>query len=243
MNRSEVEDLQRQLSLLKVVGLSFQGPSGEYDQDAFLGSIRTAGQVLDRTDRARELIEYVSGLKAGLPYDPGPGRRAKAYVGGLSSRGNRDLTSTTARSMPLDMAKIDNLMAGAAPGGAFISKEHLLSLNPPLLFIDANGLELIREAISKDPTFYQRLRALTNGDAYLTLPHTSYLANVETQYANAFFMAKSAYPDKYPDLDLVAKSDEIFMAFDGQKLFHRLKAEFGGFDRLRLNGAELALKD
>ncbi|MDR1677537.1 MAG: ABC transporter substrate-binding protein [Deltaproteobacteria bacterium] len=241
MNRSEVDDLQRQLGQ-KVVGLSFYGPDSEYDEASFLKSILVAGMATDRTDRAQKLHDYVQNLKHELSYDPGPDHRVKAYVGGLSSRGNRDLTSTTAKSMPMNLAKIDNLMAGSAPGAAFISKEHLLQLNPPLLFIDANGLELIREAIIKDPSFYQRLTALVLGRTYLTLPHTSYLFNVETQYANAFYLAKVAYPDKYPDLDPVAKSDEIFMAFNGQKLFNRLKAEFGGYNRLRLKGTELEIE-
>ncbi|MDR2368937.1 MAG: ABC transporter substrate-binding protein [Deltaproteobacteria bacterium] len=242
MNRGEVDDIQRQLNK-NVIGLSMQGDAGEYDEATFLRSVLTVGQALGMQGRAQKLADYVASLKNELAYDPGPGQRAKAYVGGLSSRGNRDMTSTTSRSMPMALAKIDNMMAGEAPGGAFISKEHLLAMNPPLLFIDANGLELIREAISKDPSFYRRLTALVDGNAFLTLPHTSYLFNVETQYANAFYMAKVAYPTGYPDLDPAAKADEIYTAFDGQRLFGRMKAEFGGFARLRLRGSELAVED
>ncbi|MDR2442414.1 MAG: ABC transporter substrate-binding protein [Deltaproteobacteria bacterium] len=241
-NRGEVDDLQRQINK-KVIGLSIQGEDGEYDEAIFLRSILTIGQAMGMEGRAQKLADYVANLKNELSYDPGPGQRAKAYVGGLSSRGNRDLMSTTAKSMPMALAKIDNLMAGAAPGAAFISKEHLLAINPPLLFIDANGLELIREAISKDPLFYQRLTALVDSNAFLTLPHNSYLFNVETQYANAFYMAKMAYPAGYPDLDPAAKADEIYTAFYGQKLFGRLKAEFGGFARLRLKGTELVIEN
>jgi iron complex transport system substrate-binding protein len=240
MSRSEADDLQRKLRQ-PVVALSFYGQANEYGEENFLKSLQIVGRALNKEARAQKLTDYILSLKKELHYDPPPDKRATAYVGGLSSRGNRDITSTTAISMPMDMAGIDNIMAGSAPGAAFISKEHLLSLNPALFFIDANGLELIREAIRSDPSYYRRLTALSRGDAYLTLPHTSYLHNAETLYANAFFMAKTAYPDQYPDLDPIAKSDEIFSVFDGQKLYQRLQNEFGGYGHLKLEGTDLAL--
>lgn len=233
---NEADALQRKIRLPVVVLTSGYLV---FDQDTFLNSIELAGKILDRQDRARELTDYLRSLPGQLAFRPD--EESRAYVGGLSSRGNRDITSTTTDSWPMRLAGIRNLMDGSGRRGQFfVSKEYLLALNPPLIFIDSNGLMLIREAAKKDPRFYARLKAFKDKNVWQVLPHTSYLSNPEILYINAFLMAKAAYPEQYENIDPQVKADEIFTMFFLRPLYQHYLDNYGGFGRLELRGLENA---
>lgn len=191
-----------------------------FDQDVFLRSIELVGEVLGRTERARELAAYVRSLAGELAYRPGDGEAAAAYVGGLSYKGNQGIVSTSADFFPMRLAGVRNVVEGLSSAGhLFVNREFLLGADPPVLFLDGNGLPLIREELGTSPGYYERFTALRNGAAYTLLPNTSYFMNPQMLYVNAFFLAKIAYPRAYPDLDPVAKADEIFTAFNGVPLY------------------------
>lgn len=235
----EADSLQRKLRR-PVVVLSSGFPA--FEPETFLGSIQLAGDLLGRPDRARELVDYLRSLPGQLAPRPAGKAAVRAYVGGLSNRGSRDLTSTIADSWPMRLAGLINLMDDSRrQGQLFINKEHLLSLNPPLIFVDSGGLALIRESVRREPGFYARLQAFKNNRVWLVLPHTSYLSNPEIMYINAFLMAKAAYPDLYGEIDPQAKADEIFTRFFGAPLYQYYLDNHGGFGRLELKGSEIEL--
>lgn len=210
---AEADNFQRKLRT-PVVVVSQGQPA--FDEEIFFASILLTGDVLGCTQRAEELIAGIKALPKKLTYRPDPADQAVAYVGGLSYRGNQDLKSTSGNFFPMIMAGVGNVADSTGrQGHHFINKEFLLQANPPLIFIDANGLPLIVEDARINPKYYQRLQAIQNKNAWVLLPHTSYWNNPEILYINAFFMAKTAYPEKYPDMDPVAMADEIFMLFNG----------------------------
>lgn len=210
---AEPDNFQRKLRVPVIV--VSQGQTS-FDEAVFFESILLTGEVLGRTARAKELVQGIRALPEKLHYRPEPEKQALAYVGGLSYRGNQDIKSTSGHFFPMRMAGIANVADSTGrKGHHFINKEFLLQANPPLIFIDSNGLALIREDARVHPEYYQRLQAIASGNAWVLLPHTSYWNNPELLYINAFFMAKTAYPDQYPDLDPAAMADEIFTLFNG----------------------------
>lgn len=233
----EPDLLQRKLRL-PVVAVSQGQP--QFDQEIFLRSIRLTGQALGREARAAQLVQGIRALTARLAYRPAPHERRKAYVGGLSYKGNQDLRSTSGRFLPLELAGLDNVADSAGRAGHFfVNKEFLLAANPPLIFIDANGLPLIRQGLRADPAYYRRLKALTRGNVWLLLPHTAYFNNPEILYINAFFMAKAAYPEHYAHLDPEAEADAVFTLFNGAPQYRDFVRLCGRPGRLQLTEAGL----
>jgi len=191
-----------------------------FDQAAFLRSIEITGEVLGRQERARELVDYIHSLAEELSYTPDDARLATAYVGGLSYKGNQGIVSTAANFLPMNLAHVRNVAdATGSTGHMFINKEFLLNVDPPLMFLDGNGLGIIRETVASDPAYFARFNALRGGAAYVLLPNTSYFTNPEMLYINAFFLAKIAYPDAYRELDPIAKADEVFTTLLGAPLY------------------------
>ncbi len=234
---SEPDLLQRKLRI-PVVAVSQGFPA--FDQDVFINSIRLTGEVLNRQERAETLVRGIAALNGQLNYSPAPGEQAIAYVGGLSYKGNQGINSTAGNFFPLRLARIANLADSTGrEGHQFVSKEFLIASNPPLIFIDGNGLPLIREGIRDDHEYFERLKALKNGNAWLLLPHTSYFNNPEILYINAFFMAKAAYPEHYAKMDPEAWADKIFILFNGSPMYKQFTEKTGAFGRMVLSEGNL----
>ena len=228
---SEPDLLQRKLRV-PVIALSQGLPA--FDSEIFLESILLAGNILGREERARELVAGIGDLAKRLPA-PAEKEKAQAYVGGLSYKGNQDIKSTTADFLPFTLSGVKNMADGMGQSGHFfINREFLLAADPPLIFIDGNGLPLIRQALGSERGYYERLSALTNGNAWLLLPHTAYFNNPEVLYINAFFMAKAAYPQRYSSLAPEALADEIFILFNGCPLYEDMVRVTGRPGRLQL---------
>ena len=233
---SEPDLLQRKLRV-PVIALSQGLPA--FDSEIFLESILLAGNILGREERARELVAGIGDLAKRLPA-PAEHAMARAYVGGLSYKGNQDIKSTTADFLPFTLAGVKNMVDGMGQSGHFfINREFLLAADPPLIFIDGNGLPLIRQALGSERGYYERLTALTSGNTWLLLPHTAYFNNPEVLYINAFFMAKAAYPQRYSSLDPEALADEIFILFNGCPLYEDMVRVTGRPGRLQLTAQGL----
>jgi iron complex transport system substrate-binding protein len=63
--------------------------------------------------------------------------------------------------------------------------------------------------------------------------------NVDTAMANAFYIGKIVYPDKFEDLDPIKKANEIYKFLVGREVYDELvKDEFGGFQQVTLEDLE-----
>lgn len=237
-DRGEPELVQRKLNI-PVVAVSYGMPN--FDEETFIRSIKLTGDILNRQQRAQELTDYIKGILAKLNYKPA--EKNKAYVGGISYRGNQGINSTAADFLPMKLAGINNVTdTENKKGQFFVNREYLLLKNPEIIFIDGNGLGIIADDVRKNPQFYSRLKAFRNGRAYLLPPHTSYFVNPEMLYVNAFLMAKSAYPDKYGDIDPAGITDEILTMFNGAGMYAYLKETTGGYGVLEITPEGLKIK-
>lgn len=237
----EPDMLQRKLNI-PVVAVSLGMPN--FDETVFLHSINLTGKVLGREKKADELVRNIRGIAAQLAWRPAEGAVVHAYIGGLSYKGNQDIKSTAGCFLPFELAGVKNVADVAGRGGQmFVNKEFLLANNPALIFIDANGLPLIRQGMAAEPQYYARLRALNNGRAWLLLPNTAYFNNPELLYINAFYVAKAAYPDHYAALDPAVKADEVFRLFVGVSLYQEFTALVGRPGRVVMDQAELRYAD
>jgi len=47
--------------------------------------------------------------------------------------------------------------------------------------------------------------------------------------ADAYFVGKVLYPDRFADIDPVQKADEIYTFFVGKPVFSQMNSQYGGF--------------
>lgn len=203
-----------------------------FDEE-MLASLKLAGKILGRQARALELEAYVNALRTDLncrtrsiPEE----QRPRAYVGGVGYRGAYGILSTELHYIPFLWTHTRNaaLEVPTRLGShLFLDKEKLLELNPDVIFIDGSGLELIRDDFSRHPLFYQSLRAFRDRRVYRLFPLNFYATNVETAIVDAYAVGKVLYPDRFSDVDLAQKGDEIFSFFVGRPVYRIMVEDFG----------------
>ncbi len=205
-------------------------------------SFRLLGEIFGKESRAEELIAYTEATLADLDRrtaDIPESEQKTAFIGGLSHGGAHGLLSTQSEYMPFIWCRVKNVAAGSGIQSADFPKESLVYADPEYIFIDAGTLN-VQDEISafediRNP-MYANLRAVQSGNVYATLPYTSRQTNLETQLVDAYFVGKTVYPDRFEDIDIRMKADEIYTTFVGKPVFDQLNANCNnlGFERVPL---------
>lgn len=222
-------DALQEKSGVPVVSL-ISGDLGK-NRQAFYGSLRTMAKVLNREQRAGEVIEFINATLADLharTRDIPADRKPSVYVGGIAFNGAHGFLSTDPAYSPLAMVNGNNVAANAGAGGQImIDKEKLLSWNPDVIFIDEASYFLVSEDL-KDPV-YQSLDAVREGRVYGVMPYNWYANNYDTVLADAYYVGKILYPEQFADIDPAQKADEIYTMLDGKPVYAEMREIFGGF--------------
>lgn len=85
----------------------------------------------------------------------------------------------------------------------------------------ASALDQLRT----DPA-YRDLTAVRTGRVYGLFPYNSYDQNFESIFANAYYVGKILYPERFQDIDPLAKAEEIATFLNGGPAFAELNRQF-----------------
>lgn len=216
---------------IPVVVLSY-GELSIFDP-AVYESLKLAGRILNRRERADAVVNYIEGRREDLNKRTGDlpdGKNPGVFVGGIGYRGAHGIASTQRQYIPLDWNNTVNLarqVESTIGSHLFVDKEVLLGLDPDVIFIDGGGLKLVAEDYRKKPDFYQALSAFQSNRIYTLLPFNFYTTNIGTAMADAYAIGKILYPDRFADVDPGAKADEIYRFLVGRPVYEQMKAEYG----------------
>ena len=99
----------------------------------------------------------------------------------------------------------------------------MLSWDPDIIFVDFNGMNLIKEDYAQNPDYYNALTAVQEGKVYSQISFRANASNLETALADAYYAACVIYPEQFQDVDPVAKAEEIFEKLLGVNPYADLK--------------------
>ena len=219
----EADDLQTKTGTPVIV---VPGSDTTLDQDAY-ETIRILGQLYGMEARATELTNYLMGIEKDLSdrtKDIPDSDKPSVYVGGVSFKGHHGFEGTEAGYGPFTLIGAKNLADTTGQSGAFnIDLEQVLSWDPDIIFVDFNGMSLIKEDYAKNPDYYNSLTAVQEGKVYSQISFRSSASNLETALADAYYAACVIYPEQFKDVDPVAKAGEIFEKLLGVNPYADLK--------------------
>ena len=219
----EADDLQSKTGTPVVV---VPGSDTTLDQNAY-DTIRILGELYDMQTRATELTDYLKGIQKDLDdrtKDIPDSSKPSVYVGGVSFKGHHGFEGTEAGYGPFQLIGAKNLADTIGQNGAFnIDLEQVLSWDPDIIFLDFNGMNLIKEDYAKNPAYYNSLAAVQEGKVYSQISFRSSASNLETALADAYYAACVMYPEQFKDVDPVAKAGEIFEKLLGSNPYEDLK--------------------
>ncbi len=219
----EAEQLQDQTGIPVV---AVPGSDTTLDQKAY-ETIRILGELYGLEARAEELTAYLRGLQADLgsrTADIPEEDKPTVYVAGVSFKGSHGFEGTEAGYGPLALIGARNLADTTGQTGAFdLDPEQVLSWDPEVIFLDFEGMELIRADYEKNPDYYNALTAVAEGRVYSQISFRNCASNLETALADAYYAACILYPEQFADIDPVEKAGEIFETLLGRDPYPELK--------------------
>lgn len=235
---NKADALQRQLGV-PVLTLSVGG-DGVFDA-AFGASLRMLGKVLGQEARADALLSFVqreadaiSARTADVPEADKP----LVYICGLGNWGTTDHRMTAQNYAPFRIAHVENVVSGlSAPGVQSIEAEKFIELGKDMdvMILDAAAVKNIAPLYRADPAMFDTCKAWQTGEVYLQMAYNAYYTNYETALLNTWFIAKSVYPDRFTDIDMTEKTNEITKFFYSRELADEIFAyptSFGGYQKL-----------
>ena len=190
-------------------------------------TIRILGELYGKEDRAEELTVYLHGIEKdlaqrveGIPEEDKP----TAYVCGVSFKGAHGFEGTEAFYGPFELIQANTLTNTTGQTGPFDTDlEQVLQWDPQFIIVDFNGMSLINEDYAANPDFYNSLTAVQEGRVYSQISFRSSASNLETALADAYYAATILYPEQFADVEIEAKTGEIFETLLGSNPYNDLK--------------------
>lgn len=228
------ENLQEKTGI-PVIVINY-GTLGNFRTTELFESIRLTGKVLGKDKRAEEIIAYINDVVKDLDSrTKNATKPSKVYVGALGFKGQHGITSTTCRFPPFEVNNIfsENIACKVnTTAHVFIDKEFLLKEQPEIMFLDLGNLFLVKEDYAKDRSFYQSLEAFKNGRVYGIYSFNFYNTNVEQALVNSYWVGKVLYPDRFEDVEIREKANEIYEFFVGKKVYDEIAKRYGELGRI-----------
>lgn len=221
---------------IPVVVLNYGNLAGKREE--LYSALRLIAEVVGRERRADEVIAYfeqsIEDLRrrtADIPEAEQP----RVYLGGVAYSGPHGFQSTEPTYPPFRFVGAKNLADGVnsavqEQSNTSIAKEKVVEWDPEILFLDLSTLQMGDRAgglyeLKSDPA-YRGLRAVNSGKVYGLLPYNWYNQNFESILANAYFVGKLLYPERFADISPAAKADEIYTFMVGKPVFDALNEKF-----------------
>ncbi|KAF5048557.1 hypothetical protein DSECCO2_448900 [anaerobic digester metagenome] len=217
---------------IPVVAFPYGSLRNDAEKAEMYSGLRAMGKVLGKSDRAEEVIGYIDATMTDLERrtaDIPEASQKTVYVGGISSAGAHGIISTEPAYPPFLWVHAKNVATGLGTAHADVAKEALVNWDPEYIFVDVGTTQMesggaIGEL--KNDAALKGLSAAKNGKVYGVLPYNFYNTNYETVLADAYFVGKTLYPDRFADVDPVKKADEIYTFLVGKPVFGDLNRQY-----------------
>ncbi|MBQ1446029.1 MAG: ABC transporter substrate-binding protein [Solobacterium sp.] len=241
---SEYEDVEKEDALQEQLGVPVitlkAGPGGVFDE-SFFGTMRMLGVVFANEDKAEALVKYIEDERAEIAKrtaDIPEEEKPAVYICGLGNWGTTNHLMTAQNYIAFNVANVRNAVTDLeAPGIQAIEAEKFVSLGETMdiMIMDAAAVKNIKPLYAEDSTMFDTCKAWQEGEVYLEMAYNAYYTNYEIALINTWFIAKTVYPDRFEDIDITAKMNEITRVFLGKDLAEQIEAapsSFGGYGKI-----------
>lgn len=230
----ETEMLQRQTNIPVAIFRPYVSFSA--NKDNFDETVRTIGMILDREDRAEELIRDIDEVINDLhdrSKDIADGEKPSVYVGGKAWRGSHGIVSTSSYYSSFDFIGANNVAADLGEENAFIDKEALLQWDPEYIFLEASGFDQAMKDLQQPEL--QSLKAVQNENVHRILPKIWWATNYENVLINTYYIGSVIYPEQFSDIDIDQKADEIYEIFFDESVYEEMTEVHGRISPVKVN--------
>lgn len=195
-------------------------PQGTLFAEDYEQALRIFGEACGVSDRAEAVIAFIQECLADLDNRTNSiadADKPTALCAAATFRGGHGIAGVYANNAVFSTVNAKDVTVGYidAQKGVEVDKEQVLEWNPDLIVLDASNIGLVENEYAEDPTFFESLNAVKNGELYQWPNSTSNYTNVEIPLVNAYYIGSIMFPETFADVDFDAKAEEIFRFFLG----------------------------
>ncbi|MDA3817948.1 MAG: iron ABC transporter substrate-binding protein [Prolixibacteraceae bacterium] len=212
-------------------------------RDTLFSTFKLLGKILHKKARTDSLIHFINQNITELnqrTHDIPDELKPDVYIGGVPYSGAHGITSTQPYYPPFMFLNAKNVAAQISKEmyshvrGTYIDKEQLMLWNPEYLFIDESGLFLVKNDLLPANTLTQNLDVIQNGNTHVVMPYNNYATNYELVLTNAWYIGKVLYPERFSDINIKEKTDEITRMFLNAEMYDTLTSTSAIFRPINL---------
>ncbi|MBS3817591.1 MAG: iron ABC transporter substrate-binding protein [Candidatus Thermoplasmatota archaeon] len=203
----------------------------------FYSALDLIGNVLKKERRTDELkdffnrtIEDLDERTKDVPSDQKP----RCYVGGIGHKGPHGIKSTEPDYSPFEFVNAKNTAGELETDHAMVDPEQIIEWNPEIIFVDEAGYGLVKKNL-KNSSEYSTIDAVENSELYGVLPYNYYTTNYGTILANSYYIGSVLYEDRFDDIDLEEKVNQIYQKLVGEGVYDEMNDSFGGYKNLNID--------
>ena len=183
--------------------------------EGFYKALRLVGKVLGEEERAEEVISYfkaelakIESVTSPIPEDEKP----KVYLANWAYR--HGVGWTTKSYWPLELAGGINVAKDIPAHYMEVTKEEIVNWNPDVILVHGYKGKAAVDEIIEDPAL-QTVNAVKEGRVYGCLG--PYIGNDPVSLlVDTYHIAKLLYPEKFADIDVLAKGEEVYQKLYGK---------------------------
>ncbi|MFW6144769.1 MAG: ABC transporter substrate-binding protein [Candidatus Natronoplasma sp.] len=203
------------------------------NRESFYGSLRLIGEILQKEERAEEIIDHIDSTIQDLDdrtKDIPSEEKPEVYVGGVLYRGSHPLTSTYGEYDPFYFVNADNAAGELGTEHAMVDEEQILEWDPEVIFVDMGSY--VRGETILDNSTYGNVTAFQNEYLYGILPYNWHHINYGTVLSDSYYIGKVLYPEVFDDVNPEEKADEIYEELVGEPVYDEMEEDLEGFAQL-----------
>jgi iron complex transport system substrate-binding protein len=228
---------------IPVVGVDY-GDVGHASLGKVKDSLRLLGYITGRQVNSQMIMNRMAMMTQDL-LERSEGVKPKSvFMASIAFKGARGFTSTERNHPVLSLLKLvniaDDINVNSGMGTHLIMQtEAVLLKQPDYIFYDITGLSILKDTYANNYATLKMLKAVNEKRVFTTLPYNWYNSNIENIFLTAYFIGKTVYSDRFEDIDIAQKADEIYNVFLGTnpyaeissktKVFRGMIFEKGGF--------------
>jgi iron complex transport system substrate-binding protein len=241
---SEYEDVEKEDALQEQLGIPVitlkSGSGGVFDEN-FFATMRMLGVIFGEEEKAEALVSFIEAERDEISRrtaDVAEEEKPSVYICGLGNWGTTNHLMTAQNYISFNIANVKNVVSGLEKNGIQpIEEEKFIELGEDMdiMIMDAAAIKNIKPLYAETTDMFDTCKAWENGEVYLEMPYNAYYTNYEIALINTWFIAKTVYPDRFEDIDMNAKINEVTQMFQGQELAEKINAapaSFGGYQKI-----------
>lgn len=219
-SKEATEQLARETGLPVI---SIRYISEGFVDESFNRALTIAGNVLNRSDRAQEVIDFIDNVKSDLSSrtkNIPSNKKTSTYTGAVTFSGAHGFAGTYSHFGPFDAVGAKNVADTEARTGYYEADlEQILQWNPQVIFLDPGNLSLVKRDMENRKDVFAALMAFETGKVYTMPSFNNYSTNITYCLMNGYWAGKVLFPEAFHDIDMKTVSASIMTQFLGRDFY------------------------